>query len=282
MCFRPFGFFLLIHAFLCFSFLHFLMIYGIGIDLFFEYVYQVLNLFRLMVFPLVISAFVSAHLERHSFAMWDVLSDVEKLEKTRDFAKKFSDFLSQTYNKNPKTTLASAGVTVTLAGVLAWGAHVEKKLDAVKGVFSSKDINAYAISQDPELKKAFMEVINFQLRATHSWMSLTMDDVGRFFRGEPLILTQYQQVLKEAVYRSKVIEGELSLSSQDVQKMQSQQHAQALETKGSFAASSLPEPSPCVESKSSPGVECSSSGGDVISNSTEIPSCLEWSWPFIY
>ncbi len=117
----PFGFFLLIHAFLCFSFFHFFMIYGIGIDLFFEYIFQLFNLFRLVLFPLVISAFVSAHLERQSFAMWDILSDVEKLEKTRDFAKKVSDFLSQTYIKNPKTTRARAGALGTLAGVFAWG-----------------------------------------------------------------------------------------------------------------------------------------------------------------
>jgi hypothetical protein len=119
---KPLSVFFLFHSLVCFTFLHLFMVFFTGLDVFLEYVYQLLNCLRIYSFPLVLYSYLRTQTATRFYAGWEQLADADKIEKTTEFAKKVAAFLSENYQKNPKTTQLTFLLTCAAGSMLGWGA----------------------------------------------------------------------------------------------------------------------------------------------------------------
>lgn len=116
---------LCIHLYFCFSFLHLLMIWGTGIELSIEYIYQVFNLLRLIFFPVIILFYI-LNFANKQYLMIQFDLNVETVEKLQKFAKDVAEVMVNQSKKRPVTAGIAGLLTVTTGAALVHGQNVKE------------------------------------------------------------------------------------------------------------------------------------------------------------
>ena len=96
---NPFLCLVLFHVWLCLSCLHLFMICFIGIDVWFELLYQYLNVLKLWFFPLVLYFYTLTNLPSRWFFVWDFLPGEKEMDKIKQFTQKMILSYKDNYQK---------------------------------------------------------------------------------------------------------------------------------------------------------------------------------------
>ena len=96
---NPFLCLVLFNVWLCLSCLHFFMICFIGIDVWFELLYQYLNVLKLWFFPLVLYFYTLTNLPSRWFFVWDFLPGEKEMDKIKQFTQKMILSYKDNYQK---------------------------------------------------------------------------------------------------------------------------------------------------------------------------------------
>lgn len=267
-----FGFFIVIHCYVCLTFLHFFMLMFSSLDPFVEFFYQLFNLGRLWLFPLVIYTFVYTQYPKFlvgSSTLADMIGSAENVEQLGKLAKKMAIFLSDEYKKHPKAGPTVLIGSVGISGALLWGSSTTKTAKAMSdsvGGFTSSDVGNAALASSPDLEEKCSHLVQAQLNTAAHPLRISFEDFKRLLKNEPFTLTEYRTSLTEAFMANSRELGNIELANQKADQLLK---AEQLRLQTAQVTSLGTQGSPAVSALASP------SSSRNVSEHQEIQSCLE-------
>lgn len=258
---NPLGFFLFIHLLLCFSVLHLLMVYVIGIDLPLEFIYQCLNGLKLIfLVPLAIYTFLFVNGRMYGTDFPHVTPEsYENLKKT---IVKVGEDVAKVVNKNPRTSKAFVG-GAAVVGVAATVGKLEKdKLRSAESRYSSRDLDPEAVVRSPELQQMQEKMIDLERKGDESMVGLGAQVLSARLKRKPSASQELIGAQKEA---RTLQNSTLSQISKEKAEAEERRNQILLDLKHSKQANLGQNTQDVVNYT-------------VSSSSPEVPSCLETSW----
>lgn len=270
---NPFGLFLFFHLFLCLSLLHFFMIYFIGIESFFELLYQVFNIIRLWFFPLVIYLYVVTQLPSRWYSIWDVLVDEKATERLKELVEKSYVFSKESFQKYPKTSRSFLVFFLGIGGGISWGHSTRERVKEIQQVmdFSLSSIDAQAVATNPEFQELAEKLSALNIETTKSPFMISIMDIKNVFQGNSVLADEFGELVKRGVILQKKLQGnnEYQLHKEKLNLLQEKHNLLLLEQAIKKRELGL--------QKDELGVLGSPAASAIIQkDSPNVSSCLEW------
>lgn len=194
--------FFLVYIYILLLLLHWYMRLFTGIDFYVEYLYNCFNIFRLLLFPLVIFSYVILY-GPSSFKVIDISSNInlEEIKKILKSSISFTEKVFQQYPKSAKSgaLLLGAGAVIG-AGAMSHGSGVRSSiLDGAQAPVISAQLNRLDTPeclQDEKCQELIGATMRLFAQINKSNLSLTYHDVNALAHQEPTLSDDWTYLLQ--------------------------------------------------------------------------------------
>lgn len=178
--------------------LHWFMLLFTELDLGVEFFYNCFNLIRLLLFPLVIAAYIATYGPR-----LHVVEIHLTLDDCKNIVKDIYSFASKAYAKAPLPVKVGTGV-LTAAAAFQGGAMLHASTVRARVYQTTKApiidtqfqaLNSHACLQDEKCQQLVQDTIRYFAKLNGSTVSITIDDIKSKLKDEPTYLEQLHEFL---------------------------------------------------------------------------------------